>query len=126
MKGAGERRKIEPIDSQIPKRQKSFTFSKKYCALCKKHGGPHKSHNTCDCHHFKSKSTPIKRNGGAGNAIKSGHADKHRSKESTHKGANFAQIIRKEVRKAFCQQSHKRKKHRTHEYESDSESDDSL
>jgi type IV pilus biogenesis protein CpaD/CtpE len=38
----------------------------------------------------------------------------------------FAQIIRKEVRKAFRQQSHKRKKHCTHEYKSVSKSDDSL
>jgi hypothetical protein len=78
-----------------------------------------------DCRRFNSDGTPIKRNGGTGNARKSGHADKHHSKESKHEGANFAQIIRKEVRKAFRQQSHKRKKHRTHEYKSDSKSDDS-
>ena len=33
--------KTESIDSQVPKRQKAVTFSDKYCALCKKHGGPH-------------------------------------------------------------------------------------
>ena len=124
MKGAGEKCKMESIDLRIPKRHKLVTFSEKYCALCKKHGGPHKSHNTRDCRHFKSDGTPIKRNGGAGNALKSGHADKHRSRESKHEGATFAQIIQKEVRKAFRQQSHKCKKRRTHEYESDNESDD--
>jgi hypothetical protein len=93
MKGVVEKRKMESIDLQIPKRQKSVTFSKKYCALCKKHRGPHKSHNMRDCPRFNSDGTSIKRNGGAGNARKSGHDDKHHSKESKHEGANFAQII---------------------------------
>jgi hypothetical protein len=39
------------------------------------------------------------------------------------KGANFAKIIRKEVKKAFCKQSHKRKKRRANESESDSDLD---
>ncbi len=37
---------MESIDSQIPKRQKLVTFSKKYGAICKKHRGPHKSYNS--------------------------------------------------------------------------------
>ena len=116
---------MESIDSRIPKRHKSITFSEKYYALCNKHGGLHKSHNMRDCHPFNSDGTPIKTNGGAGNASKSRHADKHRSKESKREGANFAQIIQKEVRKAFRQQSPKCKKRCTHEYESDSKSDES-
>ena len=39
------------------------------------------------------------------------------------KGANFARIIRKEVKKAFCKQSHKRKKRHANNSESDSNSD---
>ena len=35
MKGAGEKCKMESIDSQIPKKQKPVTFSDKYCTLCK-------------------------------------------------------------------------------------------
>ena len=36
MKGAGEKCKMESIDSQFPKRQK-LVISEKYCTLCKKH-----------------------------------------------------------------------------------------
>jgi hypothetical protein len=41
---------MESIDSHIPKKSKHIGFSDKHCALCMKHGGPHKSHNTHDCH----------------------------------------------------------------------------
>jgi hypothetical protein len=68
MKGAGEKCRMDLIDLQIPKKRKLVTFSEKYCALCKKRRGPHKSHNTCDCHCFNSNGTPIKRNGGSGSA----------------------------------------------------------
>ena len=124
MKGTGEKRKMESSDLRIPKKQKSVTFSEKSCALCKKHGGPHKSHNTRDCRRYNPDGTPIKRNGGA--ASKSGHANRHRSKESQHQGANFAQLIRKEVKKAFRKQSHKRKKCHGNDSDSDSDSDYSL
>jgi hypothetical protein len=60
--------------------------------LCKKHGGLHKTHNTCDCHHFNKDGTPIKRNGGAG---------KPNLEEKGREGANFAQIFCAELRKAF-------------------------
>ena len=40
---------MESIDSRIPKMSKQVGFSDKQCALCKKHGGPYKSHNTHDC-----------------------------------------------------------------------------
>jgi len=53
---------MESINSRIPKKSKQVGFSDKHCALCKKHGGPHKSHNTRDCHKYKSGGTPIKRN----------------------------------------------------------------
>jgi hypothetical protein len=109
-KGAEGKCKMESMDSRIPKNPK-LDFSDKQCALCKKHGGPCKTHNTCDCRKFNPNGTPIKRNGDAGRAQRNGHSDKHRSKERECKGANFAQIIRKEVKKVFHKQSHKRKKH---------------
>ena len=58
---------MEAMDSQIPKKQKAVMFSDKYCALCKKLGGLHKMHNTCECCHFNPDGTPTKKNGGAGN-----------------------------------------------------------
>jgi hypothetical protein len=120
-KGAGEKCKMESSDSRIPKKQKLVNFSEKSCALCKKHGGPHKSHNTRDCRRYNPDDTPIKRNEGA--ASKSGHANRYCSKESQREGANYAQLIRKEVKKAFCKQSHKRKKHHGNDSDSDSDSD---
>ena len=123
MKGAGEKHKMDSMDSRIPKKQKAVNFSDKHCALCKKHGGPYKSHNTRDCRRFNSDGTPTKRNGGAGNSRKSGHSGKSRLQDSKREGANFAQIIRKEVKKAFRKQSSKHKKHRANDSDSDSDSD---
>ena len=120
-RGAGEKRKMESSDSRIPKKQKSVTFSEKYCALCKKHGGPHKSHNTRDCRRFNPDGTRVKKHGGA--VSKGGHANRHRSKDNQREGANFAQLIRKEVKKAFRKQSHKHKKRRSNDSDSDCDSD---
>ena len=106
-----------------PQKPKQIDFSDKQCALCKKHGGPYKSHNTRDCHKFNPGGIPIKRNGGAGSTQRNGHADKHRSNQREVGGANFAQIIHKEVKKAFRKQSHKCKKRCANDSESDSESD---
>jgi len=83
-RGAGEKRKMESSDSRIPKKQKSVTFSEKYCALCKKHGGPHKSHNTRDCRRFNPDGTRVKKNGGM--VSKGGHANRHCSKDNQAKG----------------------------------------
>ena len=68
----------------------------------------HTNHTT-----LVSACTPIKRNGSTGSTQRNGHPDKHHSKERECEGANFAQIICKEVKKAFRKQSHKHKKHRT-------------
>ena len=121
-KGAGEERKMESMDSRIPKKQKAVTFLDKYCTLCKKHGVPHKTHNTHDCHRFNSDGTPTKGNGGAGNTQKPGHSGKQRLNDKKRKGANFAQIIHKEVKKAFRKQSSKHKK--CHANDSDSSDSD--
>ena len=122
-KGAEGKRKMESTDSRIPKKSKQVGFSDKHCALCKKHGGPHKSHNTRDCRKYNADGTPIKRNGGASSARRNGHNDKSRSSTRDREGANYAQLIRKEVKKAFRKQSHKRKKRRANDSESDSDSD---
>jgi hypothetical protein len=78
--------KMESIDSRIPKKSKQVGFSNKHCALCKNHGGPYKSHNTCDCCKYNSDGTPIKRNGGAGSAQKNEHADKNCSNQREREG----------------------------------------
>eukprot|EP00804_Cyclotella_cryptica_P008289 CCRYP_016489-RA/>CCRYP_016489-RA protein AED:0.39 eAED:1.00 QI:0/0/0/1/1/1/2/0/392 len=68
-KGADTKRKMESMDSRIPKKPKKVGWTEKHCVLCKKHGGPRKSHNTHDCRHYNKDGTPIKKNGGAGKHI---------------------------------------------------------
>eukprot|EP00804_Cyclotella_cryptica_P028379 CCRYP_016425-RA/>CCRYP_016425-RA protein AED:0.39 eAED:1.00 QI:0/0/0/1/1/1/2/0/371 len=114
-KGADQKRKMESMDSRIPKKPKKVGWTDKHCVLCKKHGGPHKSHNTHDCHRYNKDGTPIKKNGGAG---------KPHSKERKPEGANFAQIVRVELKKAR-KKSSKRKKRSVNDSESDSDSDES-
>ena len=80
---------------------------------------PWKSHKTHDCFKFNPDSTPIKRNGGTGSAQRNGHTDRNCSNQRECKGANFAQIICKEVKKAFHKQSHKCKKCHANDSEKD-------
>eukprot|EP00804_Cyclotella_cryptica_P008271 CCRYP_020401-RA/>CCRYP_020401-RA protein AED:0.42 eAED:1.00 QI:0/0/0/1/1/1/2/0/278 len=115
-KGADTKQKMESMDSRIPKKPKKVGWTEKHCVLCKKHGGPHKSHNTRDCRRYNKDGTPIKKNGGAG---------KPSSKERKPEGANFAQIVRAELKKALRKKSSKRRKRRANDSESDSDSDDS-
>eukprot|EP00804_Cyclotella_cryptica_P009740 CCRYP_011256-RA/>CCRYP_011256-RA protein AED:0.45 eAED:1.00 QI:0/0/0/1/1/1/3/0/198 len=98
-KGADMKRKMESMDSRIPKKPKKVGWTKKHCVLCKKHGGPHKSHNTRDCRRYNKDGTPIKRMG--------------------------VQIVRAELKKALRKKSSKRKKRRANDLESDSNSDNS-
>jgi putative hemolysin len=122
-KGAEGKHRMELIDSRIPQKSKQVGFSNKQCALCKKHGGPHKSHKTHDCHKYNLAGTPIKRNGGAGSTRRNGNADKDHSNQRECEGENFAQIICKEVKKVFRKQLHKSKKRHANNSESDSDSD---
>ena len=112
-KGPEGKRKMESIDSRIPKKPKKVTWSKKHCVLCKKHGGPHKSHNTRDCRRYNKDGTPIKKNGGAG---------KPHFKERKEEGANFVQIIKAKVKKALRKTMQKQKKHRKYDSGSDNDS----
>jgi len=50
VRGAGQKRKMELMDSHIPKKPKRVGWTDKHCMLCNKHGGLHKTHNTHDCH----------------------------------------------------------------------------
>jgi hypothetical protein len=105
---------MESMDSYIPNKPKKVGWTKKYCKLCKKLGGLHKSHNTGDCCCLNKDGTPIKKNGGTG---------KPNSKEKGHKGVNFVQIFNVELKKVFHKYSHKRKKCRMNESESNDDSD---
>ncbi len=65
-KGAEGKHKMESIDSLIPKKPKKVGWTNKDCIFSKKHGGPFKSQNMCDCHRFNRDGTPIKNCGGTG------------------------------------------------------------
>eukprot|EP00804_Cyclotella_cryptica_P008124 CCRYP_004607-RA/>CCRYP_004607-RA protein AED:0.43 eAED:0.97 QI:0/0/0/1/0/0/3/0/532 len=114
--GADHKRKMESIDSRIPKKPKKVGWTDNHCVLCKKHGGPHKSHNTRDCRRYNKDGTPTKKNGGAG---------KPHSKERKPEGANFTQIVWAELKNALRKKSSKRKKRRANDSESHSDSDKS-
>ena len=122
-KGAEGKRKDGVYRFPHSQKVKQVGFIDKHCALCKKHGGPHKSHNTRDCRKYNTDGTPIKRNGGASSARRNGHHDKNRSNMRDCEGANYAQLICKEVKKAFRKHLHKRKKRHLNASESDSNSD---
>ena len=55
-KGAGGKHKMESINSCISKKPRKVGWSNKHCVLCKKHGGPHKSHSMRECHCFNKDS----------------------------------------------------------------------
>eukprot|EP00804_Cyclotella_cryptica_P022218 CCRYP_017950-RA/>CCRYP_017950-RA protein AED:0.35 eAED:0.85 QI:0/0/0/1/0/0.5/2/139/459 len=109
-KGADTKRKMESMDSRIPKKPKKVGWTKKHCVLCKKHGGLHKSHNTRDCRRYNKDGTPIKKNG-----VQVSPAQKKGNQK----------IVRAELKKALCKKSSKRRKRCANDSESDSDSDDS-
>ena len=89
----------------------------KHCLLCKKHGGPFKSHNTHDCHHFNKDRSPIKGHGGA---------SRPQPNMKGPEGAKFVQMMRTETKKALYKCTHKDTKCCTCEPDSDSDSNNST
>ena len=116
-KGAEGKRKMESIDSRIPKTPKKVGWADKHCVLCKKHGGPFKSHNTRDCRCFNKDGTPIKNRGGA---------IKPQASKKGLEGTNFAQLVCAKIKKALCKHARKDKKRHACDADSDSNSDDST
>ncbi len=47
--GDSNKRKMVSFNEPIPKNVRKVA---KHCALCKKHGGTHATHNTSDCHKY--------------------------------------------------------------------------
>ena len=102
VKGPEGKYKVESMDSRIPPKPNKVTRSGVHCILCKQNGGPHKSQNVCDCCHFiKDDSTLIKKNGCTG---------KPHSKDSSQDGANFAQMVRKELKETIQRNTQKYKR----------------
>ena len=83
---ADSKRKLESIDSHILKKacKGLVHWTDKYCRLCKKHGGGHNTHNTCDCYWYNSQCSA-----------------RPCQKECNPQGANNAQIVCMKCKKAF-------------------------
>jgi hypothetical protein len=112
-----KKRKMDSINSRIPKKQKKqVTWSEKQCSLCKEHGGAFKTHNTRDCKRWNPDGSLIKKNNESKKG-KSNYSDK------SPKGANFAQIIHEECKKAVRLALKRSKKHLYDKDDSDSDSD---
>ncbi len=79
--------------------------------------GQFKSCNMHDCHCFNKDGTPIKNRGGA---------SKPQASKKGLEGANFAQLVRAEIKKAFCRHARKDKKRCARDADSNSDSDDST
>jgi hypothetical protein len=77
------RKKCTGTDStvRVPKK----VCFEKHCKLCKKHGGAHTTHNTCDCHRFEK----------GGKEKSSCRATKKGGYESNPVNQNFAQLTDK-------------------------------
>jgi hypothetical protein len=112
------------MTNKIPKKKshpaKHEKPSAKSCALCKKHGGAHKTHNTGDCKKYDHQ----------GN-LKKGFAGKRDTPPGTNK--SYAQLFaeteklkasRKKLKKALKKNAKKNKK-RKYADSSDSDSSDS-
>jgi hypothetical protein len=112
-KGAEGKRKMEYINSCIPKKSKQVVFSDKHCTLCKKHGGPHKSMTVVSIILTVLLSTGM------------GAQEAHKGTGMLIRTIQIRENVKKQIllRKAFCKHSHKHKKRRANNSESDSDSD---
>ncbi len=124
-KGAEGKCKMDLNEYCIPKKaRKGLVHLKlpekqgeKHCVLCKKHGGPFKSHNMCNCHHFNKDGTPIKNRGGK---------NRTQPNKKGPKGENVVQLMQTKIKEALCKHMHKDRKRCSRELDSDSDSNDST
>ena len=88
-KGAGFKKKVESINSHIPKKAKK-DWTEKHCSFCKKHGGMHITYNTKECRHYNKD----------GSHKKAGGRPKPDKPARGKDRMNFASLIPMETRKA--------------------------
>ncbi len=108
----GEKGKKLPGTNATARIPKKVCFEK-HCNLCKKHGGAHTTHNTCDCHRFKK----------GGKEKSDLHATKKGGKKGNLVNHNFAQLTMKieKLVKALKKSGKKGQKHGYKYSDSDSE-----
>jgi hypothetical protein len=108
----GKKGKKRPGTNSTVRVPKKVCFEK-HCKLCKKHGGAHTMHNTCDCHRFEKD----------GKKKSSFRAAKKGRYKSNPVNQNFAQLTNKikKLEKALKKSSKKGQKHRYEDSDSNSE-----
>eukprot|EP00804_Cyclotella_cryptica_P021297 CCRYP_001548-RA/>CCRYP_001548-RA protein AED:0.40 eAED:0.40 QI:0/-1/0/1/-1/1/1/0/106 len=103
------------FNEPIPKKVRKMT---KHCALCKKHGGEHVTHNTSDCRKYEKDGKPKK------GFSKGQHGSTALDKKTASAFAQLSAKIKKleKTNKRLEKSSKKRK----HDYVSDSSDSDST
>ncbi len=116
--GGSSKKRMVTFSDRIPKKSHQ---SAKHCALCKKYGGAHDTHNTGECKKYNSDGTPKK-----GFAGKSAQQNSHNKSASRDQNASYAQLS---MKIAKLEKSNKKlkstKKKRKGDYISDSDDSDS-
>jgi hypothetical protein len=100
------------FSDRIPKKSRKDA---KHCALCKKHGGAHNTHNTGDCKKYNSDGTPKK-----GFAGKNAQRNPRNENAQREQKSNYAQLSAKIAK---LEKSNKKLKRANKKRRSDSDSD---
>ncbi len=111
----GEKGKKRPGTNSTGRVPKKVCFKKfeKHCELCKKHGGTHTTHDTCDCCRYEKEGTEKS----------SFHTAKKGGKKNYPVNQNFAQLTKKidKLEKVLKKAGKKGKKRRYKDSNSNSE-----
>ena len=100
------------FSDRIPKKSRKDA---KHCALCKKHGGAHNTHNTGDCKKYNSDGTPKK-----GFAGKNAQRNTRNESAQREQKSNYAQLSAKIAK---LEKSNKKLKRANKKRRRDSDSD---
>eukprot|EP00804_Cyclotella_cryptica_P024421 CCRYP_015862-RA/>CCRYP_015862-RA protein AED:0.37 eAED:0.37 QI:0/-1/0/1/-1/1/1/0/133 len=113
--GKSNKRKMVLFNEPIPKKVRKTA---KHCALCKKYGGAHATHNTSDCPKYEKDSKPKKGFG------KGEHGSTALDKKTASEFAQLSAKIEKleKANKRLKKSSKKRK----HDYDNDSSDSEST
>ncbi len=114
--GGSSKKRMVTFSDQIPKKSRQGT---KHCALCKKHGGTHNTHNTGDCKKFNSDGTLKK-----GFAGKNAQHPSHNECASRKQNASYVQLSMKIAKLEKSNKKLKRAR-KNHKRDYDSNSNDS-
>ncbi len=110
--GSSSKKRMVTFSDRIPKKSRKDA---KHCALCKKHGGAHNSHNAGDCKKYNSDGTLKK-----GFAGKSVQRNPHNESAQREQKSNYAQLSAKIAK---LERSNKKLKRANKERRRDSDSD---